>query len=53
MSVRSGLLASSLALMGIHLLLEPGTGPLTPSQRRLIEICRDDCDRLDTSCASP
>jgi signal transduction histidine kinase len=35
------------ALMGIHLLLEPATGPLTPAQRRLIEICRDDCDRLD------
>ena len=35
------------ALMGIHLLLEPGTGPLTPAQRRLIEICRDDCQRLD------
>lgn len=35
------------ALMGIHLLLEPGTGALTPPQRRLIEICRDDCERLD------
>jgi signal transduction histidine kinase len=35
------------ALMGIHLLLEPRTGPLTPSQRHLIEMCRDDCNRLD------
>jgi signal transduction histidine kinase len=35
------------ALMGIHLLLEPQTGPLISSQRRLIEICRDDCERLD------
>jgi signal transduction histidine kinase len=33
--------------MGIHLLLEPRTGPLTTSQRHLIEMCRDDCDRLD------
>lgn len=35
------------ALMGIHLLLEARTGPLTASQRQLIELCRDDCDRLD------
>jgi signal transduction histidine kinase len=33
--------------MGLHLLLEPQTGPVTSSQRRLLELCRDDCDRLD------
>jgi PAS domain S-box-containing protein len=35
------------ALMGIHLLLETRTGPLTPGQRRIAELCRDNCLRLD------
>jgi NtrC-family two-component system sensor histidine kinase KinB len=35
------------ALMGIHLLLEPGSGALSDRQRDLLEMCRDDCNRLD------
>ncbi len=34
------------ALMAIQLLLEPGGGPLTPRQRELLEMCRDDGQRL-------
>jgi PAS domain S-box-containing protein len=33
--------------MGIHLLLEASTGPLNERQRRIVQICRDDTDRLD------
>jgi signal transduction histidine kinase len=32
--------------MATHLLLEPGTGPLTPSQRELVVTARDDTERL-------
>jgi PAS domain S-box-containing protein len=35
------------ALMSVHLLLERHTGALTAVQRELLEICRDDCERLD------
>lgn len=35
------------ALMSVHLLLEAHTGSLTAVQRQLVEICRDDCERLD------
>jgi PAS domain S-box-containing protein len=35
------------ALMSVHLLLERHTGALTPVQRELLAICRDDCERLD------
>ena len=34
------------ALMAIQLLLEPQTGALTPRQRQLVEMCRDDGERL-------
>jgi len=34
------------ALMAIQLLLEPQTGPLTSRQRELVEMCRDDGERL-------
>ena len=34
------------ALMAIQLLLEPNSGPLTPRQRELLEMCRDDGERL-------
>ena len=33
--------------MGIHLLLEPSTGPLNERQQRIVQVCRDDTDRLD------
>ncbi len=32
--------------MATHLLLEPGTGPLTDSQRELVTTARDDTERL-------
>ncbi len=32
--------------MATHLLLEPGTGPLTASQRELVTTARDDTERL-------
>jgi PAS domain S-box-containing protein len=35
------------ALMGIQLLLEPRTGDLNGRQRELLEMCREDGDRLD------
>jgi signal transduction histidine kinase len=34
--------------MATHLLLEPGTGPLTESQRELVTTARDDTERLRT-----
>ena len=34
-------------LMGVHLLLEPGTGELNDRQRDLLDMCRQDCERLD------
>jgi NtrC-family two-component system sensor histidine kinase KinB len=34
------------ALMAIHLLLEPGGGALDPRQRELLEMCREDGERL-------
>ena len=33
--------------MGIHLLLEASTGPLNERQQRIVQVCRDDTDRLD------
>jgi two-component system, NtrC family, sensor histidine kinase KinB len=33
--------------MGVHLLLERGTGDLSPKQRELLTMCRDDALRLD------
>jgi len=33
--------------MGVHLLLEAATGELTPRQRELLTMCRDDALRLD------
>jgi signal transduction histidine kinase len=34
--------------MATHLLLEPGTGPLTEAQRELVTTARDDTERLRT-----
>jgi two-component system, NtrC family, sensor histidine kinase KinB len=33
--------------MGVHLLLEGAVGNLSPSQREVLEMCRDDTSRLD------
>jgi two-component system, NtrC family, sensor histidine kinase KinB len=33
--------------MGVHLLLEGGVGSLSPAQREVLEMCRDDTSRLD------
>jgi len=33
--------------LSVHLLLEPPTGPLTPRQREILEMCRDGVERLE------